>query len=60
MALTVALFHVPLWVTWEWGGRPYVLPKEGGAGSNTVHFDDMLLTTSTIKREALFASCREF
>jgi hypothetical protein len=30
MALTVALFHVPLWVTWEWGGRPYVLPKEGG------------------------------
>jgi hypothetical protein len=30
------------------------------AASNTVHFDDKLLTTSTIKRHALFASCREF
>ena len=36
------------------------LDKGGRAASNTVHFDDKLLTTSTIKRHALFASCREF
>ena len=42
-------------------GRAPLRASEGGrAGSNTVHFDDKLLTTSTIKREALFASCREF
>ena len=55
----MALFHVPLWVTWEWGGRPYVLPKEGGRAPEW-HPHDKLLTTSTIKREALFASSGEF
>ena len=42
-------------------GRAPLRASEGGrAASNTVHFDDKLLTTSTIKRDALFASCREF
>jgi hypothetical protein len=50
----------PRWVTWELGRAPLRVPKEGLAGPNTVHFDNKPLTTSIIKREALFASCREF
>ena len=30
MALTVALFHVPLWVTWEWAGALTCFRRRAG------------------------------
>ena len=54
MALTVALFHVPLLGDVGAGRAPVGASwRRGRAGSNTVHFDDKLLTKCTIKRDAL-------